>query len=282
MALSLDYQLEYNGLVFGSGTSFELVQANGLDDLPDVRVSDTPRPSDHGLFPGNDYAGGRVVEVELEVTGASDAAFRANVDALGAATILRQTELPLSFRLPGTGNGRRIYARPRRRTLPVDRGYLFHFGKAVIQFVATDPRVYADTETVLNTAAATSGGGRTYNRTYALVYAAGGSGGTLLANNSGNFPTRPALTISGPCNTPRIENVTTGEFIACNLTVASGDMLVIDMGAHTVLLNGTASRYSTLVGGSTFWDLEPGANSLKFTSADSMGTLQVAFRSAWL
>lgn len=282
MALSADYQLEYNGLVLGAGTDYEVLTIVGLDDLPDVRVSDTPRPSDHGLFAGTDLAGGRAVEIELEVRGDDDADFRANVAAFTAATVIRTDEIPLCFRLPSLGGDRRIYARARRRVLPTDLGYQFGVGRATVQFLASDPRVYAETQTSLNTAAATSGGGRTYDRTYPLTYAAGGTGGTVSADNVGNFPTRPTITITGPCTTPRVENVTTGEFISCDLTLASGDTLVIDMEARTVLAGGTASRYNTLVSGSTFWDLDPGVSSLKFTTADTQGTVSIVFRSAWL
>jgi hypothetical protein len=281
VALTLPYQWEYAGLVIGDGTAYDIVVVRGVDDLPEFRTSDTERPSDHGLFPGRDLAGGRTIEIELEIGGASEAAFRANVNAFVTATVIRDTEAPLSFRLPSLGD-RRINCRPRRRVVPVDVPYTLRNGAAVVQFVATDPRIYDNTETVLSTAAATSGGGRTYNRTYPLTYAAGGTGGNLTATNTGNFPTRPVLTITGPSTSPRVENVTAGKHLLFDLTLGVGDFLVVDLDARTILLGGTASRYSSLAAGSSWWDLAPGDNLLKFTSADSMGTLEVRYRSAWL
>ena len=43
-----------------------------------------------------------------------------------------------------------------------------------------------------------------------------------------------------------------------NITLASTDSLVIDMGARTVILNGVASRYNTIVTGSSWWTIPPG------------------------
>lgn len=282
MAISEDFQLLYNGLTLGSGTDFEVIAVRGLDDLPEIRTSDTERPSDHGLFPGRDLAAGRTIEIEIEIWGATAAAFRTNVDALTAATVLQSAALPLSFRLPSLGGDRRVNCRPRHRALPVDLGYALSVGAAIIQFAATDPRVYADTETVLTTAAATSGGGRTYGRVYPLTYAAGGTGGNLTAVNAGNFPTRPWARITGPSTAPRLENTTTGQYLALGLTLAAGEFVDVDFDDHTILLGGTASRYSTLMSGSTFWELGAGTNLIKFTAADSMGTLEFRYRSAWL
>lgn len=285
MAIANSYQLEYQGvfpLLLGDGTDFEIVEIRGLDHLPDVRTSDTERPADHGMFGGTDFAGGRTVEVVLEVTGATEAAFRANVDDLGKATVFRATEAPLSFRLPALGGDRRINCRPRRRALPDDIDYFFRRSPATLQFFAADPRVYADAETVLSVVAATSGGGRTYDRVYPLTYAAGGTGGNLTFTNAGTFESRPVLTISGPCDTPKVESITEGKHLQVNVNVAAGETLVLDLDKRTVLLNGTASRYSSLATGSAWWVLRPGDNQIKFTSASNVGTLEVRGRSAWL
>lgn len=278
-------QFEYQttpALLLGPTTALGITEARGFDELPNVRTSDTPRPADHGLFAGRDFAGGRVVELDLTITGTTDLAFRASVQSLADATVFRQDELPLVFRLPGYTANRRVNCRPRRRSLPDNWDLVHRAGRATLQFVATDPRIFTDAETVLTTAAATAGGGRVYNRVYNLTYAAGGTGGTLIATNEGNFETRPRLKITGPCDTPKIENVTASKFLQINVNVAAGDFLEIDTDARTILLNGTASRYSSLSSDSSWWVLDPGSSSLKFTSANNVGTLEVRFRSAFL
>lgn len=282
MAVAADYQAEYSGLLMGPGTSYELDDFGGLDDLPDARTSDVPRPSDHGLFAGTDFAAGRTVDLTVKVEAASAAAFRSALDSLINVVDIQPTELPLTFRLPGMTANRRINVRPRRRAVLPVKGLYGKIAKVALQFLATDPRVYADDETVLSTAAATSGGGRTYNRVYDLTYAAGGTGGSIAALNAGTFPTRPILKITGPATTPRIENVEANAFLTFNLTLAAGEFLVVDLAARTVLLGGTASRYSSLAIGSSWWELPPGTSTIRFSSADSQGTLEVRYRSAWL
>lgn len=282
MAVAADYQAEYSGLLMGPATPYELDDFAGLDDLPDSRTSDTARPSDHGLFPGTDFAAGRVVDLTVKVEAANAAAFRTALDALINVTDLQPAELPLTFRLPGMSANRRINVRPRRRAVMPVNGLYSKITKVALQFFATDPRVYADDETVLTTGAATSGGGRTYNRVYPLTYAAGGTGGSIAALNAGTFPTRPVLKITGPSTNPKIENVEANASLTFNLTLAAGEFLVVDLAARTVLLGGTASRYSSIVLGSAWWELPPGTSTIRFSSADSQGTLELRYRSAWL
>jgi hypothetical protein len=282
MTVAADYQAEYSGLLMGPGTAYGLDDFAGLDDLPDSRTSDTPRPSDHGLFAGTDFAAGRTVDLTVKVEAASAALFRSALDSLIDVTDLQPAELPLTFRLPGMTANRRINVRPRRRAVMPAKGLYGKITRVALQFFATDPRVYADDETVLSTSAATTGGGRTYNRVYDLTYAAGGTGGSIAALNAGTFPTRPTLKITGPATTPRVENVEAGAFLAFNLTLAAGEFLVVDLAARTVLLGGTASRYSTLAIGSSWWQLPPGTSTIRFSSADSAGTLELRYRSAWL
>lgn len=278
-----DWQLSFNGLTLGAGTAYGINDMRGFDDLPDLRTSDTPRPSDHGLYPGSDFAGGRTVEVALIVTAATDAAFRAAIQALEDATVLRAAEAALSFQKPGMAAARRVNVRPRRRSIPNDWDHVFRIGRVVLQFAATDPRVYDDALSTGSTAAATSGGGRTYDRTYNLTYAAGGAGGTITATNAGNFASRPTARIDGPVTDPRIENVTAGKYLQFSgLTLAAGEWLDIDFANRTVLLNGTASRYNYLTSTSSFWELAPGASQINFTSGSATGSLTLTWRSAWL
>ena len=279
-----DWQFQYGTLLMGPSTNIGIVGVSGLDDLPSFRTSDTDRPQDHGMYAGKDYLSGRVVELDLRITAASDAAFRSTIQALNDATVIAAAEGILTFQLPGMASNRILFVRPRKRSLPQDWDYAAaRKGNGALQFFATDPRIYDATQSSSSTAAATSGGGRTYNRTYNLTYAAGGAGGTINATNAGNFPTRPTVRIDGPVTDPRIENVTAGKYLQFSgLTLASGEWLDIDFQNRTVLLNGTASRYNYLTSTSSFWELGPGNNQIYFTSGSATGTLTLTYRSAWL
>lgn len=279
-----DYQLTIGGLTLGAGTDYQLRDGPSGLGLPELRTSDTPRPQDHGLFWGNDYFGKRTLTLDVTILGDNPGDAAAKMDTLAAAwqppdPAITDAVVALTVDLPGQ-DPRTLDGRPRRAAYNLDNlkaGII----RATLQYEAADPRLYS-AETVASTAAATTGGGRTYNRVYPLVYAAGGTGGTLLITNLGNFPSRPVLRVNGPSTTPRIENITAEKFLAANLAVAAGEYLEFDLDAHTVMLNGTASRYGQLVAGSSWWELAPGDSSIKFTSADSAGTLDVHYRSAWL
>lgn len=281
-----DYQLTIGGLTLGAGTDYE-VPPEGINGfgLPEVRTSDTPRPQDHGLFWGTDYFGKLVLTFDVTILGAGPGDATAKKDALAAVWqppapgLGTDAVAPLTITLPGQVP-RALDGRPRRAAYNLENlkaGVIV----ATLQYDAADPRLYG-AASVLSTAAATAGGGRTYNRVYPLVYGAGGTGGTLLVTNLGNFPSRPILRVLGPSTTPRIENIEAGRFLAADVAVAAGEYLEFDLDAHTVMLNGTASRYGSLLPGSSWWELAPGENSIKFTAADSSGTLELTYRSAWL
>lgn len=111
------------------------------------------------------------------------------------------------------------------------------------------------------------------------------TGGALLTNNIGNYETNPVFTIKGPVTNPMLTLVSTGEFFGLNTTLTSSDTIVIDMNKGTVVLNGTTTRYGSVVTGSSWFGLPPGGSTVKISSSDSsypVGNLfQVDYRSAW-
>jgi hypothetical protein len=93
-----------------------------------------------------------------------------------------------------------------------------------------------------------------------------------LATNHGQVQAPVVIEIQGACVNPRIENETTGEFIAFrDLTMVAGDVLVIDttFGQKRVELNGV-NVFNKLDFASTFFNLEIGDNSIDFS--DETGT----------
>ena len=69
-----------------------------------------------------------------------------------------------------------------------------------------------------------------------------------------------------------------------SLTLVGGDSLVIDTDKRSIILNGTASRRSSLLSGSQFFELAPGSSTIRFRNngAFDAGTLSIAFRDAYL
>ena len=88
-----------------------------------------------------------------------------------------------------------------------------------------------------------------------------------IATNQGQVQAPVVIEIKGACVNPRIENETTGEFIAFkNLTMTATDVLVIDttFGQKKVELNGE-NIFNKLDFASTFFNLQIGDNSIDFT-----------------
>jgi hypothetical protein len=128
--------------------------------------------------------------------------------------------------------------------------------------------------------------GLTWNLSWNLNWGGASTGNSFTATNGGTFTTPFTVRFDGPVTNPSIENVTTGEKLKLSadggLVLGVGEFVELDTDARTVLLGGTASRYSKLSSDSTWFDLPPGNTTLRFlgTTAGSP-TMTVKFRSAW-
>lgn len=276
-----DWQYTFNGLTFGDGTSIDVVTTDGLESLPTLRTSDLPRAGRHGEHAGQDLAAGRTIVFELELSAATDAAFRALVDEVRAATTPQETEVPLIFQHPGAV-AQRVMARPRRRSAIQDVAFGLGFGRVAVELHATDPVIYADAEGTGSVGFPAGGTGRTYPRTYPRVYGSSGTTGLVVATNDGDFPVEWTATITGPWVNPTITHVGLGRTLTVNVTLASGEVLTVNSETKSILLGGTASRYSSLVQPAAWFDLAPGSNEIRFGGASGSGTAGLAWRSGWI
>ena len=100
-----------------------------------------------------------------------------------------------------------------------------------------------------------------------------------IAVNEGQVEAPVVIEITGACVNPRIENETTGEFIAFkNLTMVANDVLVIDttFGQKKVELNGV-NVFNKLDFASTFFNLQIGENSIDFSDETGSTTTTIHF-----
>lgn len=283
--VTADWMLEFNGLQFGGTSPYNLLSITGLASQPGLTTSDRERLGRHGTLPGDDYLVGRSVIVELEAHATASVTFQTAMQNLLTALAPGGVEVPMVFQVPGLANGlkARIDVRPRKRDVGVTRGYYSQMAKVIVEFYATDPRIYANDAQTSYTNLPIAGGGWTFNSTFNLSFGALSSGGQITAVNSGSFSTPLAFRIDGPCVNPRVENSTTGQSWGADITLASGEYLIVDTDTRSVLLNGTASRYSTLASTSTWWDLPVGTSFINFRAGTSTSaTISLTWRSAWV
>lgn len=284
-----DYQLTYQGLTFGAGTVWQIARdgITGLEDLPTIRTGDQPRAYAHGEMPGLDLAAGRTILVPLEVFDSGAGDFAANVERLKAITAPLAVEQPLTFTLPGRA-ARTVSCRPRRRSLPVNLDYSFRYGHAVIEFHATDPRIYDASFTSSSLSLPSAATGLTFPATAPFVFGSAGTGGSATFTNSGNCPAPWIAQILGPVTNPVVTLAATGQAVAINGTVNAGETLTIDSLSHTVLLGGTASRASWVASTTVWWELPaatqagPTTSTVQFGATSGTGTCTFSTRSAWL
>ena len=285
MTVTIPWQGAFNGLAFGPGTDVQLSDYGMLRALPAIRSGDVSKPRQDGSFGGLNYLDERIFTTDLLVF-APVAAFETVVGNVATAFQNIQDPsnlLPFEVLLPGWPNSRFINCRPTKGGLPVDVNFQFNQASIAIELTAPDPLIYS---TVLKTSSAglpSPIAGRTFPITFPTTFGAS-TGGSMSVTNAGNYTTAPVITITGPVTNPIVTFTSTGAFMALTITLANTDVLVIDMGARTVTLNGTAYRFNTVVTGSSWWGIPPGTWSIGVASSDSApvtALFSTAYRDAW-
>lgn len=277
-----NWEITFNGLTMGSAP-YGIAKMTGFHEAPDVRAADQMRARSHGQWANIDYLGGRTITASIIVTAPHPAS--ATWQALSQALVAGQAaETTLTATLPGVASGTvvQVGARVRRLSLPVDLDYSVGVGRAEVEWHCTDPRIYSATQQNLSVTQATSSGGLVLPALAPLAFAGTASGGQVVATNAGEFGAPWTAVISGPVTTPRIENVTTGQVLTFNGSLASGETLTVSSLDRTVLLNGTASRYSWLSAGSSWFDLPAGDSTIRFAGVSGSGSMTLTFRSVWI
>lgn len=101
-----------------------------------------------------------------------------------------------------------------------------------------------------------------------------GAGTFSINNTGGDRITRGLLVIKGASAEPKVENVTTGEWVQYGGSLASGQTLVIDVGAQTARIGGVNVWSDISMGDmqTRLFSLAVGNNSIVFSGG---GTLEV-------
>lgn len=278
----MDTSGSFAGLSWGPTTPYHLTEFTGLDSIPSIRHHNSPRANAHGALLGKDLHEVRVFTLKFEIVPPTAAQFDGLVDAFEAAFVVTPDyELPLLFR----GSTRLVKCRPQNRAVlrPVER--FQRSAEGWVEFIAVDPHIYDATLTQVVSGLAIGGAGIAVPIAVPIVYGAGSSAGGIVGlTNIGSMPARPLVTIQGPVDNPVIESMTESKALAFSLSLSASDVLTVDLDARTVLLNGTASRRSTLTA-AQWWDLLPGTNQVRFRNAGGFqpaATASLSFRSAWM
>lgn len=280
-ALVTEYgQVQYGRVLFGAGSAARVRELIGWRDLPGVDVSDTPRPQTHGAYAGDVLAEPATITLVYLVRGTPEDKAAA-IDVLEQHTPVDGVERMLAVDDNGQGGWFRM-ARVIGRQIPQDKGYRHGPVECSVQFTCADPRRYQLTTRNGVVTLPTADGGLEYALDYPLEYGVASST-AMQAPNDGGASAPLVVTFIGPLTNPQL--VSPDWSLGFDLTLASGEQLVVDTADGTALLDGTADRLYTIR--STSDPLEvctipPGGTTLTLTAADGTGTASVTHRDARL
>lgn len=272
-------QWELNGLLMGEGTVYRVLRSSTPHAFPEMRVDDVDRSGRAGMIAGQDLPGGRRVPLTIGVRCSSRSLARSALQLLQSAWSPGPVDVALVWRDDmGTF---RYTGRPRLAD-PDESMVAAGAVDVSCRFLATYPYYAADGESSVSTGFPVGGTGRTYPRSYPRVYGSAGTGGIVAAANAGSVAVPWQATITGPWVNPTILHVASGRQLTINVTLAAAEILTVDSAVQSILLGGSASRFSSLVQPASWFSLLPGSNDIRFGGASGSGTAQLAWRSAWL
>ena len=272
-------QWELNGLLMGPGTDYNVMRETTPHAFPDVRVGDLDRAGSGGVLPGQDLLGGRRVLIQIGIRTATRAGARAALQTLMASWVPAPVDVPLVWRDDlGTF---RFEGRPRLAE-PDESKVAAGAVDVECRFLATSPHYVSNAESSGSTGFPVGGAGFTFPVTFPLVFGTGGTGGVVSATNAGSVPVPWQASIAGPWVNPTILHVASGRQLTINVTLVAAEVLTVDSESQSILLGGTASRFSSLVQPAAWFDLDVGSNEVRFGGASGSGTAELSFRSGWL
>jgi hypothetical protein len=266
-----NYQFQFDSFVFGgSGSPYQILDVDGLEGLPGIRNQDDYKGANDGMFSGRDYLAARDLTFTMNIFADSvDTAHQNWALFKTALNYQQQGTTALRFLTSPTDSQKLINVRVRGRKASIDPEFTFGFIRAQVSMFAPDPRYYDDATQSL-TLTPSLAVGRTYNRTYNLVYGGGSQTSIGTVTNTGWATTSPVITITGPAVNPTIGSVTQSSYITLNTILTATDTLVIDLGNKTVLLNDSSAR-NLVAAGSEWFDAPAGSSTFSFSASETTG-----------
>jgi hypothetical protein len=258
-----DYSFTFGSFTFGAGTPFPVLEIDGLEGVPELRVQDDNRGYNDGSYSGRDFYNGRTITFSVNIFAGNGLSAQANYNLFQAAIQPQSTgTTALAFKLSPSDTEKTIQARVRQVKTKVDPDFTYGYIKTQVVVFCPDPRYYDNVTTFATITAPLSFPGRTYNRVYDLNFGGGGTN-QITVNNTGWIYTSPIITITGPCSTPSVGLVGTTDYVGVNYTMSATDQIVIDLNQKLVTLNGTAVR-NLVLAGSNWFTCPPGNSAISF------------------
>lgn len=267
------------GLVDAAGVAWRL-GADGLQgwDSPEVRTQLTDREFDHGSWMGPVWFGARPVTMAGTIVAPDAPSLDVAIEQLLAADALGDTTLVVHESIPKQA----VVRRSGKPIIKRETDTVVTFSLLV---TAPDPRRYDPNLQQASTALPSVSGGLVLPAAPPWVLSASSVQGAIGAVNAGTMPTRPVFTIAGPVTQPQVATTYPDgsvKALSYSQSLLTGDLLIIDTDAHTVMLGG-ASRRRYISG---TWPEIPASTQVLFqfraATYNSSASLTASWRSAWI
>jgi hypothetical protein len=233
------------------------------------------KAGDHGAYAPPQWYGPRTITLTVQATARTEA-------LLNVARAYLQQAIPVSDLATFRWDEPVPIQMGVRRSGPILETYSTLVDAIFsIPLVAPDPRKYGTVLHTLTATQASAAAGLAPPFTPPFTLPAGAPPMAVACTNAGSFETRPSITITGPITSPAVVNQTTGQTIGfTGMTLASSDVLVVDLAAKQATLNGV---YRTADVGSSWWVLPPGTTTVQVTGTAATGAqMTVTSRDAWI
>ena len=269
------------GVTIGAGTNYRWASMPDGFGINNYRFDDIGLPRQDGMVAGDDRLGGRTFAFDVWILGnpSSQTAETRALTLKGAFQPL-QADVQMTFALSDLLTYT-VTGRPRSCDVVLDKKFLGGTLRARCTFWCSDPRLFGGS--IVSPFVLPSGGtGLTFNATTNFTFGSAGSGGINNLINAGTYPTDWSAVFVGPLTDPVIEHIDQSATLGLSLVLGASDTLTLDSRTRSVLLNGTASRYSALTPGSRWFQLTPGSNTIRFRAGTGSGSMSVTYRPAYL
>ena len=278
-----DYQVEFNGLLMGPGTAYDIPPVWNFLDLAALKTMDQARIWADGSWSGPDFADVLLPSMSIEVKGATAALFTSAVQALRAAFAPQLIPAPLWVKLPGMP-AMGIPAKTNKRNIPIDLTWNGNFSQAAVQWRCPDPVWQSVSRSIVLAASGSAVSGLTFPMfnvvagTYVVPGVADfGATGTATASgvltNSGNTPAWPVAAITGPTTAPATV-IIDGNSVTYSQPIPAGLTVTIDYRSGYASLTGNVDRTYAL--SSRVFTAVSSSSSVFFSADGGTATFTVA------
>lgn len=266
------------GAVDSSGVAWTLTTLDGWDGS-DVRATFTDRQQDHGSWAAPVYLGARPITLTGTITALDGPTLDGAIEQVLAACALTDTVLVVNETIPKQ-------ATVRRSGKPIIQKVTDRIATYSLLVTAADPRRYSTTLQSTSTSLPAVSGGLTLPAAMPWTMSATVAAGSFPAQNTGSFESRPVFTVTGPVSQPTIAALypdgTVEALAYTGADLATGEQLILDTDAHTVMLGG-ASRRRWISG---TWPTIPANTTVLFqfraATYNANALLTATWRSAWI